>query len=84
MSYRVILPKSVQKRLDRLPDDIAARILERLRNLQNDPRPADVKKLKGRTAWRVRIGDYRAIYEIHDRGLQVIVIAVGHRREVYR
>jgi len=84
MRYRVILPKSVQKQLDRLPDDTAARILDRLRNLEGNPSPSDVKKLKGRIAWRIRIGDYRVIYEIHDRVLQVIVIAIGHRREVYR
>jgi mRNA interferase RelE/StbE len=84
MSYRVILPNSVQKELDRLPDDAARRILTRLAALENNPRPADVKKLKGRDAWRIRIGDYRVIYEIHDRVLQIIVITVGHRREIYR
>jgi mRNA interferase RelE/StbE len=42
-----------------------------------------VKKLKGRDAWRIRVGDYRVIYEIHDRVSQIIVITVGHRREVY-
>jgi mRNA interferase RelE/StbE len=55
-----------------------------LRALESNPRPADVKKLKGRPAWRVRVGDYRMIYEIHDRELVVIVITIGHRREVYR
>ena len=84
MRYRVILPKSVRKELDRLPEDIANRILARLAGLETNPRPADVKKLKGRDAWRIRVGDYRVIYEIHDRVLQVIVITVGHRREVYR
>jgi len=84
MRYRVILPKSVQKELDRLPDDIARRILARLAGLEANPRPADVKKLKGRDAWRIRMGDYRVIYEIHDRILQIIVITVGHRREIYR
>jgi mRNA interferase RelE/StbE len=84
MNYRVILPKSVQKELDRLPDDAARRILTRLAALENNPRPADVKKLRGRDAWRIRIGDYRVIYEIHDRVLQIIVITVGHRREIYR
>jgi mRNA-degrading endonuclease RelE of RelBE toxin-antitoxin system len=44
----------------------------------------DVKKLKGRPAWRVRVGDYRILYEIHDRELVVIVVTIGHRREVYR
>lgn len=84
MKYQVILPKSARKELDRLPDDVASRILARLAGLETNPRPADVKKLKGRDAWRIRVGDYRVIYEIHDRVLQIIVITVGHRREIYR
>jgi mRNA interferase RelE/StbE len=84
MKYQVILPKSVQKELDHLPDEIANRILARLAGLATNPRPADVKKLKGRDAWRIRVSDYRVIYEIHDRVLQIIVITVGHRREIYR
>ncbi|HTQ49599.1 MAG TPA: type II toxin-antitoxin system RelE/ParE family toxin [Candidatus Acidoferrales bacterium] len=84
MKYQVILPKSVQKELDRLPDEIASRILARLSALETNPRSTAVKKLKGRDAWRIRVGDYRVIYEIHDRILQIIVITVGHRREVYR
>jgi mRNA interferase RelE/StbE len=84
MRFQVILPKSVQKELNRLPDDIADRILTRLTGLETNPRPSDVKKLKGRAAWRIRIGDYRVIYEIHDRPLQVIVIAIGYRQSIYR
>jgi mRNA interferase RelE/StbE len=84
MRYQVIIPKSVRKELDRLSDDVAQKILTRLATLETNPRPADVKKLKGRTAWRIRVGDYRVIYEIHDRVLQIIVITVGHRREIYR
>jgi len=67
-----------------LPDDITRRILTRLTGLETNPRPADVKKLKGRDARRIRVGDYRVIYEIQDRVLQIIVITLGHRREVYR
>ena len=84
MRYAVILPKSVQKELDRLPEDAARRILARLAELETNPRPTDIKKLKGRKAWRIRVGDYRVIYEIHDRQLQILVITIGHRREVYR
>jgi mRNA interferase RelE/StbE len=84
MRYQVILPKSVRKELDRLPDDVAQRILTRLAGLETNPRPAGVKKLKGRDAWRIRVGDYRVVFEIHDRVLQVIVITVGHRRKIYR
>lgn len=84
MRYRVILPKSVHKELNRLAAEVRERILERLAGLETNPRPSDVKKLKGRSAWRIRVGDYRVIYEIHDRELQVIVITVGHRGDVYR
>jgi mRNA interferase RelE/StbE len=84
MSYRVILPKSAQKALDRLPDQISGRILTALAGLETQPRPSGCKKLRGESAWRIRVGDYRVIYEIHDKVLQVIVVTIGHRREVYR
>ena len=84
MKYQVILPKSVQKELNRLPDEIEDRILARLADLEANPRPTDVRKLKGRDAWRIRVGDYRVIYEIHDQVLQIIVVTIGHRREIYR
>lgn len=84
MSYQVILPKSAQKELDRLPDEIAERILGALAVLKTQPRPRGCKKLRGENAWRIRVGDYRVIYEIHDKVLQVIVVTIGHRREVYR
>ena len=84
MSYQVILPKSAQKELDRLPDEIEERILDALAVLKTQLRPPGCKKLRGENAWRIRIGDYRVIYEIHDKVLQVIVVTVGHRREVYR
>jgi mRNA interferase RelE/StbE len=84
MSYLVILPKSVRKELDRLPDQIAGRILAAVAGLETQPRPAGCKKLRGESAWRIRVGDYRVIYEIHDKVLQVVVVTVGHRREVYR
>jgi mRNA interferase RelE/StbE len=84
MSYQVILPKSVQKELNRLPADIAERILEALSDLKEQPRPPGCKKLRGENAWRIRIGNYRVIYEIRDKVLQIIVVTIGHRREVYR
>jgi mRNA interferase RelE/StbE len=84
MTYEVILPKSASKALDRLPDEIAVRILDAVARLKSQPRPPGCKKLKGENAWRIRVGDYRVIYEIHDKILQVIVVAVGNRRDVYR
>ncbi len=67
-----------------MDDLVTTRIESALLDLQKNPRPAGAKKLKGRDGWRIRIGDYRVIYEIHDRILQIIVIQIGHRREVYR
>jgi mRNA interferase RelE/StbE len=84
VSYQVILPKSVQKELDRLPDVIAKRILDAMAILKTQPRPPGCKKLRGEKAWRIRVGDYRVIYEIHDKLLLVTVVTVGHRRDVYR
>ncbi len=84
MNYTVILPRSVQKQLAKLDAIVLARIEDSLLALQKAPRPVGAKKLKGRVGWRVRVGDYRVIYEIHDSVLQIIVIQVGHRRDVYR
>lgn len=81
--YTVLILPSAQKQLSKLPGAIATRIEEQLLELEHDPRPPGCKKLRGRDAWRIRIGDYRAIYEIHDGRLIVTVITIGHRREVY-
>lgn len=84
MSYSVILPRSVQKQLSKLDAGVAGRIEAALLELEGNPRPAGAKKLKGRDGWRIRIGDYRVVYEIHDQVLQIILIQIGHRRDVYR
>ncbi len=52
--------------------------------MENQPRPTGCKKLRGENAWRIRVSNYRVIYEIHDKVLQVMVVTIGHRREVYR
>ena len=82
--FRVVLSRSARKSLDAIPTAIADRIVQRLRSLELNPRPSDVKKLRGREGWRVRVGDYRIIYSIHDEELLILVVTLGHRREVYR
>ena len=84
MNYTVILSRSARKQLERFSGETEKRILAKLSELESNPRPSGCKKLKNRDGWRVRIGDYRVIYEIHDKVLQVIVVTVGHRREVYQ
>jgi mRNA interferase RelE/StbE len=84
MSFQIVLPKAVQKELDRLPDHVCEHVLDALDNLKKQPRPPGCKKLRGVNAWRVRCGDYRIIYEIADKELRILVVTIAHRRDVYR
>ncbi|MDY0226094.1 MAG: type II toxin-antitoxin system RelE/ParE family toxin [Desulfomicrobium apsheronum] len=84
MMYRVEILRSAAKELQRIHPDDRVRIIAALQNLANDPRPNGCKKLTNRPAWRIRIGAYRVIYEIHDRELLVLVVTAGKRNEIYR
>lgn len=84
MKYEVILPASVQKQFRKLPSTVSTRLENALLNLEKNPRPAGAKKLRGRDGWRVRVGDYRILYDIQDHQLIVLIIQIGHRRDVYR
>lgn len=81
--YTVVLTKTAQKQLDKLPDKVADTLLDAIEELGRNPRPDGSKKLKGRSGYRIRKGDYRIIYDVDDDILTVEVIAVGHRRQVY-
>lgn len=83
MPYQIQIRKSAQKQLDKLPDEVAEQLLDVIEDLAANPRPQGCKKLKGRSGFRVRKGDYRIIYDIYDNVLIVDVIAVGHRRDIY-
>jgi len=82
--YAVDTLRSAQKQLAKIDRQDHPRIISAIRSLADDPRPPGSKKLSGRPAWRIRIGPYRVIYEIYDDRLLVLVVTVGHRREVYR
>ena len=81
--YKVQLSKRAEKQLDKLPDKIAFPILEAINNLSLNPRPFGYIKLTGRNAYRIRIGNYRVIYEIFDKQLLIDVIEVGDRKNIY-
>lgn len=83
LNYTILISKKAQKQLDKLSDSIAEPILEAISELEKDPRPVGNKKLKGRDGYRIRIGNYRVIYDIFDTELVVDVIAVGHRKDIY-
>ncbi len=84
MTYQVIIKKSAEKELDALSSQLRERIIQRLLALEENPRPQKVKKLQGEESYRLRIGDYRVLYSIDDKKKEIIVYAVGHRKEVYR
>lgn len=85
MAYTVIVAAPAARDLRKLPEDARRRIGRRIDALAGDPRPHGVRQLKGLPElYRVRIGEYRAIYQIQDRELLVLVVQVRHRREVYR
>ncbi|OGJ93694.1 MAG: plasmid stabilization protein [Candidatus Raymondbacteria bacterium RifOxyC12_full_50_8] len=84
MSYSLRVFKKALHVLEKIKGKDYERILHAIRSLSANPRPYGCKKLSGRDGWRIRVGVYRIIYEIHDRELIVLVVDIGHRREIYR
>jgi len=83
--YEVFLERAAERDLKSLSVQIFQRILPRIKSLAQNPRPSGCHKLSGsRNDWRIRVGDYRIIYEINERAKVVRVMRVRHRREVYR
>jgi mRNA interferase RelE/StbE len=83
--YRVLLERAAEKDLSRLSAQIHDRVIAALQALARNPRPPGCRKLAGsKNDWRIRVGDYRVVYEIADEIRIVRVNRVRHRREVYR
>jgi mRNA interferase RelE/StbE len=82
--YTVQILRRAQRALAALPERDFERVRDAIFALADDPRPPGCAKLTGREAWRIRVGQYRVIYEIDDAIRIVTVLDVGHRRDVYR
>jgi len=83
--YFVEIKPSARRELEKLSDQLLARIIPKIEGLASNPRPAGCKKLRGyRDLWRVRLGSYRIIYVIDDELKRVSVTRVAHRRDVYQ
>ena len=83
--YEVYLERSAENDLKRLPASAFDRIVHQIKTLAENPRPSGCRKITGsKNDWRIRIGDYRVLYEVNDRGKAVRVMRVRHRREAYR
>jgi mRNA interferase RelE/StbE len=82
--YVVDVSAAAEAQIDRLDGSVRGRVIKRIQELKEDPRPPGCQKLVNSEYWRVRVGDYRVVYSIQDTRLLVLVVPVGHRREVYR
>ncbi len=85
MAYAIQFKPLALRQLENLPRDAQKRVAAKIEKLRDEPVPAGCKKLVGiPDAWRIRIGDYRVIYQIHHGNLLILVVTIGHRRDVYR
>ena len=87
MSYSVFwADRKAQKVFDQLSPLVQERVTSAIKELASNPRPSGAKKLSGKLAgvWRVRIGDFRVLYDIDDKSKRVVLLDLGHRRQIYR
>jgi mRNA interferase RelE/StbE len=83
--YTLTFARPARKELEALDPALVNRIFPKIEALAKNPRPRDCHKLRGeRNLWRIRIGDYRVIYAIYDKDLQVDIIAIRHRSKAYQ
>ena len=83
-TYQVEFWPAALRELRRLDRSVQPRIQGAITLLAQDPRPPASRPLRGREGYRLRVGDYRIIYTINDGVLLIVVVTIGHRREVYR
>ncbi len=81
--YKIRIERKAQKTLSKIPEPYYSKIKDAILDLGNDPRPQGYIKLKGRGAFRIRVADYRIIYEVQDHILLVDVVDLGHRKDIY-
>lgn len=82
--YKIEIKRSAQKEIAALPKPYLKTVTNAILALAKNPRPAGAVKMSGIDAYRIRVGTYRVVYSIHDDVLTVVVVTVGHRKEVYR
>ena len=83
-SYKLLIKPSAAKELEALPPKDRRRIVAKVRKLASEPRPAGAEKLSGQQKYRFRQGNYRVLYSVDDAESTVVVVKIGHRRDVYR
>lgn len=84
MMYKVEVRNTARKQILKIPPPHFQRIKTHISDLTENPRPPDALKLKGETGYRLRVGDYRILYEVDDKRQVVVIYRIKHRRDVYR
>jgi len=84
MKYTILIERYAQKQILKLDKKTIPVIKNAISGLASNPRPQGYKKLKGEDAYRIRVGNYRIIYEINDNIILVTVVSVGHRKNIYK
>jgi mRNA interferase RelE/StbE len=85
VAYTIQFKPLALRQLEKLPRDAQRRLSAKIEPLRDDPFPSGCKKMAGLAdTWRIRAGDYRVVYQVHRGVLSVLVLTVGHRKEVYR
>jgi len=82
--YKIFFKRSAVKDLEPIPKKDLRRIINRIKSLQEDPRPPGCEKLAGQDRYRIRQGNYRIVYAVQDQDLTVWIVKVGPRRDIYR
>ena len=83
-SYKLRIKSSAAKELEALPKKDRKRLVSKIQGLAAEPRPPGVEKLSGQEKYRRRQGDYRLLYAVDDADAAVVIVKIGHRRDVYR
>jgi mRNA interferase RelE/StbE len=83
-SYKLFIKPSAAKELEAIPTRDRRKVITKIKALAGEPRPHGCEKLSGQEHYRMRQGDYRVVYGIDDAAQTVLVVKVGHRRDVYR
>jgi mRNA interferase RelE/StbE len=83
-SYKILIKPSAVKEIEAIPQRERQRIVARIQGLSSDPRPPGSEKLSGQDKFRVRQGVYRIVYSVTDDEPSLLIVKVGHRKEVYR
>jgi mRNA interferase RelE/StbE len=85
VAYAIQFKPLALRQLEKLPRDVQKRLAAKIESLRDDPLPHGCKKMAGiPDTWRIRTGDYRIVYQVHRGILLVLVLTVGHRKEIYR